>query len=160
MAYTDPHYLWAEMIKQEIMDLKDRMSNIEVRLDELKAALPTAAGVSVMPGVAPTPETTTVETFTGPSLYEVIVLTAQARRALYGYAMLLSEMGLSKDQKQVVQQLQYVTSMVLRLIQTIKILQVAMDIAAISTPMAVPYLFLAGGTLAASMMYGSRLSGG
>ena len=83
------------------------------------------------------------------------------RRAFYGYAMLLESMGLSKDQKQTIQQLQNVMNMVIRLQQTIQMVDIAMKaFYANAGPVGWMMLALSAGTLAGSMVYGSRGLGG
>ena len=102
---------------------------------------------------------------TGPSTsrYHLRAITAlySARRAFYGYAMLLESMGLSKDQKQVIQQLQNITNMVIRLQQTIQMVNIAINLMeAHAGPIGWAMIALSAGTLAGSMVYGSRGIGG
>ena len=99
----------------------------------------------------------------GPSGFAVrpISVLYGMRRAFYGYAMLLESMGLSKNQKQTIQQLQNVMNMVIRLQQTIQMVDIAMKaFYANAGPVGWMMLALSAGTLAGSMVYGSRGLGG
>ena len=79
-----------------------------------------------------------------------------ARRALYGYAMLADSLGLPKDMREHVRQLESITSGVIRLMQTIRILE-AVEAGTIWGPWG---WVLAGGTLAATFVYSARVGGG
>lgn len=86
---------------------------------------------------------------------------AMARRAIYGYAMLLDEMGLPKDQRELVRHIESTVSSLLRLMQTVRMAEYAMEaFEAASGPIGWLYLVLAGGTLAGAMVYGGRAMGG
>jgi len=75
--------------------------------------------------------------------------------------MLLDSMGLSKDQKAAIQQLQNMMNMVIRLQQTLQMADIAIKaFYAQSGPVGWMMLALTAGTLAGSMVYGSRGIGG
>jgi hypothetical protein len=81
-----------------------------------------------------------------------------ARRALYGYAMILNSMGLSKDQKEAIRQIESLLNSILRASQAITVLNLMLSA---TTPWGfAAYGILAGGMLAASLAYGSRSLGG
>jgi len=160
---------WAQMIKQEIIDIKLRMSKIEAYIAVLGMGNITTtetleaqrlfgemgAGYTGYEygGIEPRDEPTRS------NLMEVLVLTAQARRAIFGYGQLLGEMGLDKDQKKMIRQIENTISMILRLTQAIKLMR-EIQIIGLFTPIGAAYGFLALGTLASSLYYGMKFSGG
>jgi len=144
---------WAEMIKNEIILIKQRLTAIENTLGEMKGRTGAVGPVK--------PEGEPGEDIYAPiNIYEVLVATAQARRALYGYSMLLQQMGLSKEQKMLIRELEQTTSMVLRLTQAINLMMMAAKALETSSPWAIPFLILAGGMFAATLGYGMKLGGG
>ena len=83
-----------------------------------------------------------------------------ARRALYGYGMLATELGLPKDMQEGIRHLEHMTSAVMRLYQTMILLQAAQTAFEAGTPMGWVMLALAGGSAAASLVYAGRSVGG
>jgi hypothetical protein len=150
---------WQQMIKQEIIMLKERVTLIEDYLreagigkDETGEKTPSEVGVGEE-GEGGT------EGASVTSLTSVLVLTMQARRALFGYGKLLEEMGLSKDQKKTVKDLEYIGTIVLRLMQTIRLLQAATVALEAGSIYGLPLAVIGGGTFAASLAYGMKLGG-
>jgi predicted HAD superfamily phosphohydrolase len=90
-----------------------------------------------------------------------ISMIGMARRAVYGYAMLLDSMGLPKDQREMVRQVENSITSMMRLMQTIRVLDLTIKaFEAGMGPMGWVYLAMAGGMAAATMMYGQRSLGG
>jgi len=90
-----------------------------------------------------------------------VSMIGAARRAMFGYAMLLDKLGLPKEQKQTVKSIEAVISGAMRLMQTMKMVQYSMAaFEAGMGPVGWVYLAMAGGTAAASMMYGNKALGG
>ena len=154
---------WGAMIKAELVDLKVRVTALEEHL----TALSHGAGESTPSGV--TGETPIGE---GPSPSETISMAEQLKEATYtirqattsmrGYMMLLDQMGLSKDQKKMIKQMEETMMMIMKIMTTIRIMSLAIEAATTPAmgPYAPLYALFAGGTMAASMAYGSKLTGG
>ena len=81
----------------------------------------------------------------------------QASTSIRGYAMLLDQMGLSKDQKKMIKEIENVTMVVTKLITAIKVAGLMIG-AGTGTPMGLFYAFAVGGELAATAGYGSKIS--
>jgi len=159
---------WAQMIKQEIIDIKLRLSKIEayIAVLGLENASPETLESQRLFGemgagyagyeyrdIEPKEEPTRS------NLTEVLVLTMQTRRALFGYSQLLGELGLDKDQKKLLRQMESAISMILRLTQAIRMMQEIQSVG-LFTPMGAVYGFLGIGVLASSLYYGSKFGGG
>jgi hypothetical protein len=146
-----------------IRPIEERLTRLEGMADTIK---PTTRGERV-PDIIKTKyykygvteETTSEEDMTEARIHAMSTITAigAARRAMYGYAMLLDQMGLSKDQKQMIRQVEASISAMMRLMQTMRMVQLAM---ATSGPYGWIYLAMAGGMGAAALMYGNRTMGG
>jgi len=143
---------WSELIKQEIILIKHRLDAIE---NQVKGLTGREGETTVDSGGM---------SLTTHDLLEATYQLSMVRRALYGYAVLLGEMGLSKDQKQLVRDFENVTSAVLRLMQAIRIAWVALaalEAAESGDPLiAIARLAIAGGYFASSLYYTSKISGG
>jgi hypothetical protein len=151
------------MIKTELIDLKVRVTALEEHLTALShgAGEPTPSGVT---GETPIGE--------GPSPSETISMAEQLKEATYtirqattsarGYLMLLDQMGLSKDQKKMIKELESAMMMIMKLITTIRLLALAYKELTVAEagPIGIVYGVFAAGTFAASMAYGSKLTGG
>jgi hypothetical protein len=154
---------WAMMIKQEIIDIKIRLTALESKLEniagkpleDIKAGVPSEG---IGPEVAGRAYTPTV----AEELVEATYTIRQASMAMRGYLMLLDEAGLNKDQKKMVKELEEAMMMMMKLMTTIRMLQLAYQAltAAELGPMGFVYLAFAGGTFSASLAYGSKLTGG
>jgi hypothetical protein len=81
-----------------------------------------------------------------------------AETAAKGYLMVVGQLGLSADQKAMVRDLEQINMAVMKVMATIKMLQLAL--ASTNPYMMAFYLFSAGGTAAASLAYGNKVSGG
>lgn len=163
---------WSEMIKQEIIMIKLRLTAIENNLSQL--GVPTegareARGLFEAMGAGyaryeykgePMEEE---ETINKSDLVSTYVHLLMVRRALYGYGMLLTQMGLSKDQREVVKQLERMATTATRLMQTLKVLMTMMEMYEKGTlfgPYGMLLGLIAGGTLAASMAFSAKMGGG
>ena len=151
---------WAAIIKADIIDIKIRMSAIEAKLDEL--------GAKATPDKAPEAKEDTGfgsgEEKTGDSSMDLVHATYTIRTAstsMRGYLMLLDQAGLNKDQKRMIRELEYGMMMINKAATSIKLFMLAQaTLAAGAGPLGMAYLVFAGGTTAASMAYGMKLSGG
>mgnify|MGYP001080111850 CR=1 FL=1 len=121
-----------------------RVEALEQKLGELDREL----GKSAPEGEAPTKD----------QLLSYRVLLFDVRRAIYGYTQLLNLIGLPKDHKQAIQAIHDMINAVIRLQQTIYMLEMAM--AAGMGPAGIFYLLVAGGTFASTFTYSARASGG
>ena len=165
------HNTWKDKVQFELIEIRTRIEMIESKLSGL--GIPTQASeykhsfeemgagyafyISSHEGKVPDIK---IKDYSPQNIYQVMSLVAGARRAVYGYAMLLNEMGLSKDQKVLVRQIQQTIGMILRLVQTVRIMMVAMEAISVGSPWGIPFTIIGGGTFAASIAYGSRLGGG
>jgi len=141
-------------------ELELALQPINDRLDALESQIQAVEGVKGEEGEVTVREAGYAEGFEPVepmSIQDVYVTTLMARRAIYGYAMLLESMGLSKEQKEAVRQLEAMTTVAIRTIQTLKMLEVAVAaFEAGSGPYGWLMLALAGGTAAASLVYSGR----
>jgi len=163
MPFAGGH-TWAQMIKAEIVELKIRMSAIESKLSEMgiegtAVRPPEAVGERIEGAFARGEDLDTTTRDLVKATY-VIRSTAVAMR---GYLMLLDQAGLSRNQKEMVRELEYIMMAAMKAAQTIKLLILAyqtMAAAEAVTPMGVFYLALAGGVGAASIAYSNKTLGG
>ena len=88
-------------------------------------------------------------------LVHVTYAIHEATHAMRGYLMFLDQLGLSKDQKHLIRELEYFVMMITKL--TTAILVIAGMMEAGFTPLGI---FVAGGMGAASLGYGMKIAGG
>ena len=157
---------WASMIKQEIIDIKIRMTSIEAQMKDL--------------GLQSTP--TTKDIYSRESIFdregewdeahakdhtsELVSATYTIKTtaiALRGYMMLLDQLGLSRDQKKVIREMEYVMMMAMKVVQAIRIMQTSQAIAELASGIftwkGVLDLGIAGGNMAAGVAYGAKFGG-
>ena len=138
-----------------LVDIRQRLDNLEQQVQQgvgtTELLDPELMKTKYGEYIYPEPEETTAEDWRA-----VYVEALAARRAIYGYAMLADSLGLPKDMKEHVRQLEAITSGAIRLMQTIKILE-AVEAGTIWGPWG---WLLAGGTLAATFVYTARAGGG
>lgn len=86
----------------------------------------------------------------------------QATIAMRGYLMLLQQLGLSKDQKKMISELQTAMMMVMKIAATISVVQGLMELSATGglDPTAWIQIVMAGGYASSSLAYGSKTVGG
>jgi hypothetical protein len=177
---------WAQMIKAEIIELKIRMSALEAKLAEVSQAggpsttTQSPHDVSDIRELTPTSFThekgtealTDIEQVAQLSgkdredlMKDFVEFTSQARMAtisMRGYIMLLDQAGLSKDSKKALRQIQEIMLAVQKAIVTIKLFSEALLIPMMAgtaiEPLNVLMLLMAGGTMAGSMAYTSKVS--
>ena len=161
--YSDPRRVSRGLMPGEYsakdLDLRGLLEDLEKRITSLEATITTAQKESE----AVAAEMDIKGSVSEASRFHVSPMGVLfgLRRAFYGYAMLLDSMGLSKDQKAAVQQLQNMMNMVIRLQQTLQMADIAIKaFYAQSGPVGWMMLALSAGTLAGSMVYGSRGIGG
>jgi hypothetical protein len=160
---------WATMIKGEIIDLKLRMTALEAAIREASGAVSGTKefGGEVDESGFPTGPVKLIGfdkdiKSTAQELVEATYTIKSAAIAMRGYLMLLDQAGLSRDQKKMIREIEYGMMMVMKLAQTIKILMTAelFSRAAMGDPTAFLQIGIAGGYLASSLAYGSKVSGG
>jgi len=138
-------------------ELNIALEEVNKRIDELEARI-------LQGNITTTEGEREVETEEGEDrtyrALSTIAAIGAARRALYGYAMLADSLGLPKDMREQVRQLEAMTSAAMRLMQTIKLLEYAQAAFEAGTPMGWLLLALAGGTAAATIVYTARSGGG
>jgi hypothetical protein len=167
---------WGIMIKQEIMAIKGRLDAIESQLKTLQ----TSGGGSTQDSSANDGSTTeetdgsamplkgadfkeTAENAKSASAatMEATYALNQATISMRGYSTLLSEMGLSKDQKRMISELNESMMMIQKAASTLKLLQAAqVAFEAESGPIGWLMLLFAGGTAASGIAYGGKVSAG
>lgn len=137
-------------ILNELNELRSEVDKINIRIQTLEGSEKPAEGTKEIDMDQERIKATST-----------ISLIGMARRSIYGYAMLLDSMGISKDQKEMVKQVEASISSMMRLMQTIRAVDLAMKaFEAGSGPLGWAYLAMSGGMFAASMMYGGRSLGG
>lgn len=107
------------------------------------------------------PAETTEPTTNTETLVQATYAIRTATIAMRGYLMLLDQMGLSKDQKKLIMELQGTMMMVMKLMQVIRLLQAVSAAGGLMSgdPMAIFDLILAGGFGASSIAYGRKIGG-
>ena len=153
-----------------IHNLEDVLSKfraeLNIAIEEVNRRI-TALETQLSQTIPPTQDTGTPEDMeelerkTRDSAVSTIVMVAQARRAVYGYAMLLDSLGLPKDAREQVRHFEQLISAILRLQQTIAITEMALTALETGHPYLALFRFaVAGGTAAATLIYSSRATGG
>ena len=149
-------------MKQEIIELKIRLSAIEAQLKDM--------GAEATPSKQETDESGFPSgpyklkgfgeeggDFTADLVHATYTIRTAAT-AFRGYMMLLDQAGLSKDQKKMVRELEYGAMMAMKAMVAIQLFNTAR--AATGDPTAIFALIAGGGSLAASAAFGSKLQGG
>lgn len=162
---------WAEHIKADILNLKMRVTALETQVNAMKEGM-LGSNTSTVKSAGSSGTGSSLEKLSGGSdskgntnfeqlsldLAKVTYSIRTAETAAKGYLMLIGQMGLSADQKAIVRDLENINMAVMKTMATIKMLQLAL--ASTNPYMMAFYLFSAGGTLAASVAYGNKVSGG
>lgn len=168
---------WGIMIKQEIIDLKIRMSAIEAQLKDMGAQTTPSGGISTGGGrgrdVFGHGETSIFDREaewdeahqrdTTTDLVHATYTIRSASTAMRGYMMMVDQAGLSKDQKKMIREMEYTAMMALKAATAIQYAAKAMELAQAGTltgPLGAMYAVLTGGSIAASVAFGSKLGGG
>jgi hypothetical protein len=163
---------WAEQIKADILNLKMRVTALETQVNAMKEGMLGSNTSTVKSAGSSGTGSSSLEKLSGGAdskgntnfeqmsldLAKVTYSIRTAETAAKGYLMLLGQMGLSADQKAMVRDLENINMAVMKTMATIKMLQLAL--ASTNPYMMAFYLFSAGGTLAASVAYGNKVSGG
>lgn len=152
---------WGQMIKQEIIELKIRQTAMEAKLAELgHAATPTGKDIydrtSIFDGEEEWDKAHSKD-FTMDLVHATYTIRT-ASTAMRGYMMLVDQMGLSKDQKKMIRELEYGAMMVMKAMVALQLFNAAR--AAAGDPTAIFSLIAGGGSLAASVAFGSKIQGG
>lgn len=158
---------WAGMIKSEIIDLKIRLDSVERQLNELGyKSSPEGEGKdiysrdSIFDREADWSQRDKLEAM---DLVKATYSIREATKAMRGYLMLLDQAGLSKEQKKMVRDLEYAMMMIMKAATALNLLlkmQQLMAAGALGPSGILMYGIFAGGSMAASVAYGSKLSGG
>ena len=102
--------------------------------------------------------------FTVEDLVETTYAFKEVSHAMRGYLLLVDQLGLSRDQKKMVRDMEYAMMAVMKLTSAIMILARVEETMAAGESMAMPELFLplfvVGGLGSAAMGYGHKLSAG
>lgn len=95
------------------------------------------------------------------SVVDATYLIREASIAMRGYGMMLDQMGISKDQKKMVHEMEETMMMIHKMIQTIHLLEAANTaFEAGQGPLGILEIGLAGGVFAGSMAYGNKVIAG
>jgi hypothetical protein len=170
---------WSILIKQEIMAIKGRLDAIESQMKTLQTS---GSGSSGSTDSSSENDGSIVEETDGNSMpikgndfkettenaksasaatMEATYALNQASISMRGYSTLLSEMGLSKDQKRMLAQLNETMMMIQKVASTLKLLEAAQAaFEAGSGPIGWLELAFAGGTAASGIAYGSKVTSG
>ena len=166
-------------VKHELMEFRARIEALEAQLETLNAggaATGTSTGEEGATGVTePTATgggspaakaeeigkaTDNIKAYTE-SVVDATYLIREASIAMRGYGMLLDQFGLSHEQKQAVHEMEEFMMMIHKLIQAVHLLEAAnVAFEAGQGPLGMLEIALAGGVLAGSMAYGSKVIGG
>ena len=105
-------------------------------------------------------ETDNIKSYTD-SVVDATYLIREGSIAMRGYGMMLDQMGISKDQKKMIHEMEETMMMIHKIIQTIYLLEAANTaFEASQGPLGILEIGLAGGVFAGSMAYGSKVIGG
>ena len=158
---------WGSLIKQEIIDIKIRMTAIEAQMKDL--------------GLQSTPSTKDVysresifdreegwdEAHAKDHTADLVSATYTIKTtavALRGYMMLLDQLGLSRDQKKLIREMEYTMMAAMKVAQAIRIMQTSQAIAELTSGIftwkGILDLGIAGGNIAAGVAYSSKVGGG
>jgi len=144
---------WADLITEYIADLRARVYALEAKQQELEASL-----MGRPEGEKLTEEEMESERVKAVSTISMI---GMARRSVYGYAMLLDSLGLPKDQREMIRQVEASITAMMRLMQAVRATELAIQaFEAGMGPIGWVYLAMSGGMYAATIMYGSKTLGG
>jgi len=145
---------WADLIAEYIADLRARVYALEAKIQEVEAlAWGKPEGEKEL-----TEEEMESERVKAVSTISMI---GMARRSVYGYAMLLDSLGLPKDQREMIRQVEASITAMMRLMQAVRATELAIRaFEAGMGPMGWVYLAMSGGMYAATIMYGSKTLGG
>lgn len=169
---------WADQIKTDILDLKMRVTALETQVNSMRDGILGAASKPVVFKDTKSSDFTTGNITSETDLLkqykdangntnfnqmsmDLVAATYSIRTAstaMKGYLMLLNQAGLSEDQNALVRDLEYVNMAIIKVMTTIKLFQLA--ISATNPYMLLFYLFAAGGTIASSVAYGNKVTGG
>ena len=176
MTYEKKGGTFGQNIKAEMMEFRGRLDAIESLLKTMGSGGST--GTSTSTGTVEFGGEVGEDAFpTGPvevkeaaaenvksysqSVMEATYLVREATISVRGYGMLLDQMGLSRDQKRMVHQIEEGMMMVHKFIQAMKLLQAAqIAFEAEEGPLGWLEIALAGGLGAASIAYASKLRSG
>jgi len=175
---------FGQNIKAEIMEFRGRLDSLEAQMRTLAQGSGTAnvnPSITEEPDENPDgsgdfidgkfykdiePETENVKNYSE-EVMKATYLLHEAATAVRGYGQLLTEMGLSKDQKKMVHELEEGMMMALKFASMLRLLlkaQEEFDVAEAAGeamgPLGYLEIILAGGMGAASMSYGMKLTGG
>jgi hypothetical protein len=171
-------------IKAELMEFRARLDAMEAQLKTMGSGGSSSGGQSGISetttetdvgsvsvgdtssqGVKATSDevdnaTSNIKSYTD-SVVDATYLIREASVAMRGYGMLLDQMGLSKDQKKLIHDMEETMMMVYKVIQTLRLLEAAnLAFEAGSGGLGMLEIGLAGGVFAGSMAYGSKVVGG
>jgi len=139
-------------------ELNQALAPIYERLDRLESAVfkEGTPVERVTPEVAPTEGGEEVEELDRVSLREYIMEIRMVNIALRGYGQLLNELGLPKNLRQAISQIENMVMTLLRLMQLINMINLIM-----AGEVTGPYgWFVAGGLLSGMLAYGGKTLGG
>jgi len=147
---------WSKFIDKVDFELQELRSHVE-RLDaELQQLIQGREGIT-REGREEQISSTTSET-----LMQATYAIRSTAIAMRGYLMLIDQMGLPRDAKRMIREIEYIMMMIMKLSQTIKLLQLAQGLLTVSMgdPRGLLYLFLAGGYGMAGIAYANKTMGG
>jgi hypothetical protein len=175
---------WSKGIKQELIDMKLKITALEAQVKALGAPVPeTTSGKGpkisydkiydeyVNQSVDDLTEEITAP-YKGSSEYVDSMVKAsysirEASTAMRGYLMLLDQAGLSKDQKKMIRDLENSMMSVMKFANAMKyaleiynMYKAAMLAGGAIGPQGILMAIIGGGSMAASLAFGSKLTGG
>ena len=141
----------------ELGQLHTQVNSLEEQLKEIQNVMSTLLKEKAE-GETTVTTSGGVEDISSVDLSDVAISARTTARAIYQYSMLASSLGLSKDIKKQIKEIQEISMMVMNLTRAYILLDMAMS--ATGDPMAIIGLIAGGGALAASLGYSIKLSGG
>lgn len=170
---------FGQNVKSELMEFRGRITALEQEIATLQGGMQKSPEIDLsqvdesgFPTFDPSTAKITDHDIENVKSYSEQVMEAtylmhEAATATRGYMLLLTQAGLSKEQKKVVHELEDVMMMALKVGSTIRLLMKAQEAfnaaelaGASISPLGMFEVAVAGGMLAASVGYGSKLRGG
>ena len=144
---------YSDKVNFELQEIRSHIERIDAELQQL---------IQGREGITREGKEEQVSPTTSETLMQATYAIRSTAIAMRGYLMLIDQMGLSRDQKKMIREMEYVMMMIMKLSQTIKLLQLAQGLLTVSMgdPRGLLYLFLAGGYGMAGIAYANKTMGG
>jgi hypothetical protein len=164
---------WSKGIKEEIIDMKLEITALKAQIKAMGAPVPEAKAMrgsnpyrniygneSIFDRGSIWKDQNSKDYIDG--MVKATYSIREASTAMRGYMMLLDQAGLSRDQKKMVKDVENGMMMIMKMATTLQYIIKLQQLAAASEfgPVGYIYMIMIGGSMAASIAYGSKLTGG